>query len=379
MIDKSKIIGFVILFFISILALNPAYAISPEEARNIQSKAALSMEKLKVNIEAGQDVSRIVPMMKNVKVLADKGKFKEANRLLDKILYEFQVLNGLQSPDAAQAGKLQPFHKPRKVKIIGYQQSVMEVFITGDGQYLFFNNEAGETPKTGKDIYYAERIDDVNFKYRGVIKGINSAAVDGVPTMDKNGNFYFVSTVQYNKNNRFATVYSGKFKDGHVRNIKSHPELSLNLPGWLNMDVEISADGGTLYSTQSYFDGGVSPKQSYFFIAHLKDGRFEVDNRSSEIFHNINTGDLEYGASISLDGLEFYFTRLSYAEGPKFKTYYATRPNRDAVFSMPIALDAITGMAEAPAITSDGKLLYFHKKEQKKFVLYVLERKGFRP
>ena len=154
-----------------------------------------------------------------------------------------------------------------------------------------------------------------------------------------------------------------------MRNIKSHPELSLNLPGWLNMDAEISADGRTLYTTQSYFDGGAAPKQSYFITAHLKNGRFEIDNRSSETFHNINSSDLEYGTSVSPDGLEFYFTRLRYGNGPELKTYHAARPNKHAAFSVLTAIKAITGFAEAPAITSDGRLLYFHKKRAEAFRL----------
>jgi len=372
--NRRKITGVILFFHIIILTLMPAYAISPEEVTALQFKAERAMEKLRNNVEAGKDVSRIIPMMKNVKTLGDKGKFKEADRLLDKILYEFQVLNPPGKLNIPLAKKPQLFINPRKVTIVGYRQSVMEVFISGDGQYLFFNNETGETPKTKKDIYYAERIDDINFKFMGQIRGLNSVEVDGVPTMEKNGNFYFISTVNYNKPNRFTTVYSGKFKDGHVRNIKPHPELSLNIPGWLNMDVEISNDGTTLYTTQTYFGDGPPPKQSYFFMAHLKNGRFEIDTRSSEIFHNINTSDLEYAASISQDGLEFYFTRLSYAKSVKFKTYYATRPDRDAVFSIPIPIEAILGFAEAPAITSDGRLLYFHKKVQNHFSLYVLER-----
>lgn len=116
MTDKRKIAGWIISCLLSLTLFSPAYAISSEEARNIQAKAAMSMEKLKVNMEAGKDVSHIVPMMKNVKLLGDKGKFK------------------------------------------------------------------------------------------GEIKGINSAAVDGVPTMDRDGNFYFISTVQYNKTHRFSTI-----------------------------------------------------------------------------------------------------------------------------------------------------------------------------
>ena len=129
MTDKRKIAGWIISFLLAMTLFSAAYAISPEEAKDIQAKSALSMEKLKVNREAGKDVFHIVPMMKNVKVLGDKGKFKEVNRLLDKILYEFQVLNRPQSPDVSSARKAQLFHNPRKVNIIGYGQSVMEISI----------------------------------------------------------------------------------------------------------------------------------------------------------------------------------------------------------------------------------------------------------
>lgn len=375
MVNISKVTALLLFFMVNISMLLPVQAASPELVKGIQTKAALAMEKLKINIEAGRDVSKIIPMMKNVKKLGDKGKLEETNRLLDRILYEFRILNPPEISGKSRAIKNQRFTNLRKVNVIGYDQSVMEVFITGDGKYIFFNNDANETPKTQKNIYYARRIDDLNFKFMGEVKGINSAAVDGVPTMDSKGNFYFISTVNYNKKNAFNTVYSGIFKNGYVRNIRPHPELSLNLPGWINMDVEISADGNTLYSTQTYFGDGPPPKQSYFIIAHLKAGRFEIDNRSNEIFHNINTSDLEYGASISADGRELYFTRLSYADGGKFTSYYATRPNRTAVFSAPVLIPAITGFSEAPAITSDGRLLYFHKKDKNRFSLYVLERR----
>lgn len=374
MMTKTKIIGFALFFYISMLSLNPAYATTLEEVRALQSKAALSMEKLKSNIDAGKDVSKIIPMMKNVKVLGDQGKIKEADVLLDKILYEFKLLNSMPSLEDVYSSEPQLFINPKKVNIRGFKHSAMEAFITGDGEYIFFNNDKDDTPETDKNIYYAKRMDDINFKFMGEIKGINSAQVDGVPTMDRNGNFYFISMANYTKLNGFATVYSGKFNNGHVANIKPHPELSLNIPGWINMDIEISADGNTLYSTQTYFGGGPPPKQSYFFVAHLYDGKFEIDHRSNEIFHNINTNDLEYAASISADGLEFYFTRLSYTQGVKFTSFYATRPDRHAMFSVPKPITAITGFAEAPAISSDGRLLYFHKKDQNGFSLYVLER-----
>ncbi len=370
----NKFMGLTIFFSFALFALKPALATTMEEVRALQAKAALSMEKLKSSAEAGKDISKIIPMMKKVKLLGDKGKIREADKLLDKILYEFKLLDSPIVREQPRSNGPQTFINPRKVKIHGYNKNAMEAFITGDGEYLFFNNDKDDTPRTDKDIYYAQRIDEVNFKFMGEVKGINSAKVDGVPTMDRYGNFYFISMSNYTKENGFATVYSGKFHKGHVRNVKAHPELSLNLPGWINMDIEISPDGSRIYSTQTYFGEGPPPKQSYFIVAHMRNGKFEIDPRSNDIFHNINTGDLEYGASISADGLELYFTRLSYGGGLAFNSYIATRPHRDARFSVPGRITAISGHAEAPAISSDGQRMYFHKKDKGRFHLYMLER-----
>lgn len=362
------------LFFLTLLLMQTACAITPHEAKNLKAKAMLAQNQLAIASQSGKDVSEVVPMMKHVKELADKGKIKEANVLLDRILDQFQKMNQPVAVENKTPKNTPVFSNPRKVNIMGYRGSVMEAFITRDGEYLFFNNDEQDTPKRNKNIYYAVRTSDTRFEFMGEIKGINSDEVDAVPTMDNHGNFYFVSTAHYGKSNGFSTVYSGKFNNGRVSNLKSHPELSLKIPRWLNMDIEISADGQTLYATQTYFKGNPPPKKSYFFVAHLRNNHFVIDKRSEEIFKNINSDDLEYAASISTDELEIYFTRLSTRSGFKFTSHRATRPNNSASFSTPIRIESITGIAEAPAITGDGQLMYFHKKDGEHFSLYVLEK-----
>jgi hypothetical protein len=359
-----------VLAFVSISALNTACAVAPPEAKALQQKASLAQKKLSLAAENGDDISSIIPMMRHVKVLADRGEVNKANHLLDTILIEFERTE--ITPPVASSSQL--FVNPRKVDIVGYDKSTMEAFITRDGKYLFFNNEEGDVPKQQKNIYYALRIDDTHFQFMGEIKGINSNEVDAVPTMDRDGNFYFVSTAHYGKKNGFATVYSGKFRDGQVSNIKAHPELSLHSPGWLNMDIEISADGNTLYATQTYFSGGSPPKESYFFVAHKVGNKFKINKKSDVIFKQINSDDLEYAAAISDDELELFFTRLSPENGFRYTTYRTTRPNKTSAFAKPTKIEAITGISEAIAITSDGKLAYFHKKVGKHFRLFVLER-----
>ncbi|MBL1319881.1 MAG: hypothetical protein COA63_002305 [Methylophaga sp.] len=288
-------LSLLLFLFISITTLNTACAVSPSEVKVLQDKAALAQQDLRLSLENGEDVSTILPLMQQVKPLADQGEIQQAIQLLDTILIAFER-NKVTPPTQIN----QIFSNPRPVTITGYKQSVMEAFISRDGRYLFFNNEDGEVPKQNKNIYYAERINDTHFKFMGEVKGINSHEVDAVPTMDNDNNFYFVSTAHYGKKNGFNTVYSGKFKNGHVTNIKPHPELSLKLPGWLNMDIEISADGNTLYATHTDFSGGSPPKGSYFFIAHKQYQKFVIDTNSDAIFEHINSDALEYAAAISM-------------------------------------------------------------------------------
>lgn len=342
---------------------------SAEEVKFLKQKAAQAEQELQISLQNNKDVSAQIAKMKQVKVLADAGNIQKANDLLDEVLLDFKKINKIS------VDKDQLFINPRRVTIKNNPYNAMEPFITRDGEILFFNTDKTDTPNSNKNVYYATRIDEVTFQFMGEVKGINSNEVDGVPTMDKYGNFYFVSTANYSKKNNFATVYKGKFKNGEVQNITAIQELSLNKPGWVNMDVEISADGQTIYATQTLFKGKSWPNESYFFTAHLNDGTFKVDSNSQEIFSTINTDDLEYAASISTDELELFFTRANVQSVPVFTTYYATRPNKSGSFGKPDKIDAITGYAEAPAITNDGRLLYYHKQDNGRFYIYVLERK----
>jgi uncharacterized protein (DUF2164 family) len=58
------------------------------------------------------------------------------------------------------------FTNERKVSITGYSADAMEPFISKNGDYLFFNNLQGVN---GKELYYAEKIDDTTFEFKGEI------------------------------------------------------------------------------------------------------------------------------------------------------------------------------------------------------------------
>lgn len=357
------------LFLATIAFLISTGCKTNQEAEGIKAKAVEAQQELKIALTNNKDASAQIVKMKQVEKLGKGGKLKQADALLDEILLDFKKINSITHEEN------QLFANPRRVNIKGNPYNAMEPFITRDGKILFFNSYKDDTPKTNKDIYYATRIDDVTFQFKGEVKGINSNEVDGVPTLDIHNNFYYVSTVDYSKKNNFATVYKGIYLNGQVKNISVVPELSLEKPGWLNMDIEISADGQTLYSTQTLFKGNTWPVKSYFFSARLEKGLFKTNEDSEMIFSEINTDNLEYAASISTDELDLFFTRADINNGPSFATYYASRPNKSAPFGKPTKINAIAGFSEAPAITNDGQLLYYHKQDAGRFYIYVLERR----
>jgi hypothetical protein len=262
------------------------------------------------------------------------------------------------------------FRAPQLVTIRGYDGHAMEPFITRDGRYLMFNNL--NDPKENTNLHYAERKDDLTFQYKGEIKGVNTAALEGVPSMDKDGMLYFVSTRSYAKT--FSTLYRGRFKDGTVEGVEIVPGVSRKQPGIVNFDAEISADGKTLYFVDGLFEKG-DLKTADIVIAARDATGFKRDPKSSAILKQVNSGALNYAPAISTDGLELFFTRVEKvpAAAPPV-IFRAARQKVGDPFEKPQKVAAITGFVEAPTLTFDGKIMYFHKKEKERHVIYCVKR-----
>lgn len=264
------------------------------------------------------------------------------------------------------------FSNPQPVSIKGYAGDVMEPFISRDGKYLFFNDTTvipGTPPQNNKDIHYAS-YDSLSgtFTYEAVISAVNTLAVEGVPTLDNNNRFYYISTFNYPPDNAkiLDTIYVGDF-DPLSPAIVNNLDVVLNLRdpegilGHLNFDVEISPDGLTLYFVDGIFSGKPFPDVSNFVYAVDTGSGFVRQADSEVIFANINTSDLEYAACISQDGLEFFFTRLELATLDTF-IYRAIRPDTSSAFGVPQKVSAISGFVEAPTLSSDEKELYYHRR-----------------
>jgi hypothetical protein len=260
------------------------------------------------------------------------------------------------------------FTAPQPVTIEGYDGDAMEPFLSRDGSLLFFNNR--NDPPEQTDIHWAERIDDLHFRYRGKIEGANSDALDGVPTLSTNGRFCFISPRAYQPT--LATIHCGQRTGDHIENVKLQAEAAPLIPGRVVFDVELDASSEFLILADGKFTGGPVPASADLRLARLVDGEYRLDPSADRLFAAINTPALEYAAALSSDGLTLSFTRLE-GRPPLARTtiWLAHRDTRDTAFSAPIRIEAIDGFVEAATFAPDGAI-YFHKRDGNRFTLQRL-------
>ncbi|GAB4230720.1 MAG: hypothetical protein Tsb0032_37060 [Kiloniellaceae bacterium] len=200
------------------------------------------------------------------------------------------------------------FANPTQVTVAGYSGDIMEPFVSRDGSVLFFNDNGSD-----KDIFYATwDVGTATWQFQGCLDSIASPAVDGVPTMDDNRRFYYISTDNYPAS--LETIYVGDYDPTDpaiIVNVTSAGNLGEGIPGHLNFDVEVSADGRTLYYDDGIFSGQSFPDAADFVYARDDGSGFVRAADSAQVFASINTADLEYAACISRDEREFFFTRLT--------------------------------------------------------------------
>jgi hypothetical protein len=256
------------------------------------------------------------------------------------------------------------FVNPQRVTIRGYDSDAMEPFITRDGRYLLFNDS--NAPGHDTNLQYAERIDDVTFDYRGAIANINSNVLDGVATADTTNAMYFVSVRSYAQTQ--STIYRATFDNGAANGVSLVEGIAK--PGVITFDVEVAAQGDTLYLSDGVFAGGDVPQAADLAIA-TRDNTGAFRRSASPVFANINTSALEYAACVSRDELELFFTRLV---GTQTTIYSSLRSDRSQPWGTPRSISAISGFAEAPALSPDGRMLYYHVRRGSRFVIERVER-----
>lgn len=256
------------------------------------------------------------------------------------------------------------------VTINGLSFDAMEPFISADGNYLFFNNlNDGVDTK----LFYANKVNDSTFTLVGELNGTNQITpphLDAVADLDSEGNFYWTSTRNYPTD--LDNLFHGTFNIGNVTDIsRVHGDFNMNIPGWLIMDHGISLDGQFLYFNNARFDDtncqGVC-ETNLGLAQKVNDSTFNTLSNSASILQNINdTNYIYYAPCISSDNLELYYTR--YLKGAistttLFEICVAVRNVSEDTFSVPKVLfsEAISDLIEAPTLTTDKQIIYYHRK-----------------
>jgi len=274
----------------------------------------------------------------------------------------------------AQSYRDLPFGNQQRVSIVGYEGHAMEPFLSRDGNILFFNNRNEPTEQT--DIHMARRVDDLTFTYVGPLDGAAMAGtLDGVPSLDRDGNFYFVSLRSYGDG--FSTIYHGSFDGTRIVDVRLLDGVSRDEAFWVNFDSEITGDGNTLY----FVDGLFRPIIGGWRRANLSiavrgnNGEFRRDPNAARILANINTNAWEYAAGISGDELELFFTRYNgFPPFGHFSTWHALRNAPDEPFGEPVRIRALDGYAEAASPSPDGRAIYFHRRVDGIFSIFRVTR-----
>jgi IPT/TIG domain-containing protein/WD40 repeat protein len=278
----------------------------------------------------------------------------------------------------ARAQAWGPFASPQAVTIAGYPASAEEPFISPDGRYLLFNSDESMPDFS---LRYASAVNAHTFEYQGLIggEGVNDPeALSGTPTLDVEGELYFISTRSYFKT--LSTVYGGRFAAGQVTGVHLVPGVSAPRLGRVDFDVGVSPDGSTLYVSEGQFGEGGGPTNARIVSFQRNGSEFLADPGGEASLRAVNeTGVLDYAADLSYDGLELFFTAASPALGQAPAIYRATRTGTSAAFAGVERIAAISGFAEAPSISADGATLYYHEKVGNEVNVFDVTRVALAP
>lgn len=374
---KYSVIGlFAVMAVLIVVYITMAGGVSDQ----IHQKSMQVLAGVNVVLAQGGDPQQALDLLGQVKPLLAAHDVAGAEATLDKALLSLgdagkidpatvkpQELPVYDAPE--EAAPL--FNPPVRVQIIGYYGSAMEPFVSADGEYLFFNSE--NNPQYDTNILYAKKKDDRGFifEYIGAVPGAFSEEMDSAPSLDQDNRFFFTSLRSYNKS--LHSLYAGRFSPEGVSGVKAtEGELAAPKLGWINSDAEIARDGSALYFTSSQFlFGQAVPLSSDLVAAYFVDGGYFPHPQSNVIMQEINTPALEYGPSLTADGLEMYFTRAS-SKGARIMV--AARESAQHPFGKPVAISTITGNVGGPYVSADGAALYFHGGENNSYAIYRAER-----
>lgn len=317
------------------------------------------------------------------------------------IIFFFQNCASKTDPKPAQAsgekiktcfeqlGENTEWSVPVEVPIDGYSGSAMEPKFAADQMVLFWNDKpaAGDSEM---NIHYAVKQVSGRYQYAGLLAGtVNNTALDGVPAIDQSGQFYFVSLRSYESDQQ--TVYGGQVQvtgPGTLQIVDvsaADAAVSFKQNGKLDMDIDISWDGTLMVASRAIFSGKSYPDESFLDFFVVSNRTAAPMSGSAELLKNVNLSECRvYAGTLSNDLKELYYTVLPHSQtvsDKDFRMVVAKRNSTNDPFGTGQIIQAFStssspAIVEGPAISVDGKTLFFHKydSETSKFKIYKSTR-----
>jgi hypothetical protein len=142
------------------------------------------------------------------------------------------------------------------------------------------------------------------------------------------------------------------------------------------MDAMITNGGIELYYCNAFFDTCIGPCAGTMGIAaRVNDSTFNTIANSATLLQHINDSNyIVYAPNLSVNGLELYYTRLMKGT---FNTEncVSVRATVTDTFSSPIVLHAdLPNLPEAPTVNANADLMYYHKKLNGTFAIFLRYR-----
>ncbi len=193
------------------------------------------------------------------------------------------------------------------VDIVGYDGDAMEPFIVPEYRRSVVQQPqlAARTDRSALGAQNRRRSIRIS---SDPIKGVNSPALDGVPSVDESGTMYFMSTRSYDET--FATIYRGHWSNGYGHKSNWYPALRAWPRVCSNFDAEISRDGDSLFYAKAA--SAAAPIRIRLTLPSRIEwaiGSFATRSATC-CCRRVNTPALEYAPAVSADRRELFFTRL---------------------------------------------------------------------
>jgi hypothetical protein len=258
------------------------------------------------------------------------------------------------------------------VEIDGYSANAMEPKTSADQVVLFWNDKPASDD--AMNIHYAVKQSNGRYLYIGTLPGTVSTALDGVPSIDSAGNFYFTSLRTYTSN--LQTIFSGQVNVIATNSLSiinvapADSNVSLKQSGKVDMDVDVSWDGTMMLASRATFSGKSYPDSSYLELFSVSNRTASSVTNSSTLLKSVNLAECRvYAPTLSNDMKELYFTVFPANVDPTasdFRIVVAKRNSISDPFGTGAIIKGITGdLTEGPSITynDSGKTLFYHKKD----------------